>query len=462
MAFSSVEFLLYFLPVFFILYRFTPNKLKNVVLLAGSLVFYAMGETKYLILLTASVLINYFVGIHLGADRRRSSQNREFQTERQLRHDRLRKAMLIAAVVGNVGVLLFFKGNSAQLGLPLGISFYTFQILSYLIDVYRGDVHRENSPLNFCLYITMFPQLISGPIVRYEEVEKELTDRSFSMETLQEGLQVFTIGLAAKVLLADRIGMLWHDVQVTGFESISTALAWLGAFAYSMEIYFDFYGYSLMAVGLGKMLGFTLPINFDTPYMARSVREFYRRWHMTLGRWFSRYVYIPLGGSREGEICTIRNLLIVWVLTALWHGSTANFLLWGMLLWLCIVVERQLAKTGWGEYLTLLPHIYLWCVIPVSWMCFAITDIGELYTYLSRMFHVTEGINVRGGDWKSALDNYGWLFLIGFWACTPLAEKLYRKVKDFLLCKLLLAAVFWICVWRLMVEGNNPFMYFQF
>lgn len=462
MAFSSVEFLLYFLPVFLILYRFTPNKLKNITLMAGSFVFYAMGETRYLILLTVSVLVNYFVGIHLGTGGKRSSQSIEVQTERKIKRDRARRVLLIVAVTANVAVLLLFKINSEQLGLPLGISFYTFQILSYLIDVYRGDIHRETSPMKFCDYIIMFPQLISGPIVRYEEVEKELSDRSFSMETLQEGLQIFTLGLASKVLLADRIGVLWHDVQVTGFESISTGLAWLGAFAFSMEIYFDFYGYSLMAVGLGKMLGFTLPINFDTPYMAKSVREFYRRWHMTLGRWFSRYVYIPLGGSREGEVCTIRNLLIVWVLTALWHGSTANFLIWGMLLCLCIIVERQLARTGWGEYLTLLPRVYLWCVIPVSWMCFAITDVEELHIYLGRMFHVIEGINVPGGDWKSALDNYGVWLGVGFLACTPLVQMLYHKVKDMIVCKIILAAIFWICVWRLVVEGNNPFMYFQF
>lgn len=183
---------------------------------------------------------------------------------------------------------------------------------------------------------------------------------------------------------------------------------------------------------------------------------------MTLGRWFARYIYIPLGGSREGEVCTIRNLLIVWVLTALWHGNTANFLLWGMFLWLCIVVERQLAKTGLGEYLTLLPRIYLWCVIPVSWMCFAITDVEELYTYLGRMFCTVEGINVRSGDWKAALDNYGVLLLVGFFACTPLVKLIYSKAKDWLLCKVILAVVFWMCVRKLMVEGNNPFMYFSF
>ena len=289
-----------------------------------------------------------------------------------------------------------------------------------------------------------------------------LSNRIFSLKKLQDGLQLFVVGLAAKVLLADRIGILWHEVQVTGFESISTPLAWLAAFAYSMEIYFDFYGYSLMVVGLGRMLGFELPVNFRTPYMARSVRDFYRRWHITLGRWFCRYVYIPLGGSRKGELCTIRNLAVVWLLTAVWHGCTANFLVWGLLLLTCIIIECQLEKTGITKRLKVLPHLYIWCVIPISWMCFAISDIGQLEVYLGRMFHVVEGISVRSGDWLMALKNYGGLMVLAFLACTPIVEKIYRKCKEHLAGKFVLAVLFWVCVWRLMLEGNNPFMNFRF
>ena len=267
--------------------------------------------------------------------------------------------------------------------------------------------------------------------------------------------------------MADRLGLLWREVQVTGFESISTPLAWIAAVAYSMKLYFDFYGYSLMAVGLGQMLGFSLPSNFNDPYMASSVRTFYRRWHMTLGRWFSRYVYIPLGGNRKGEWRTLFNLLCVWLLTALWHGSTLNFLIWGLMLWALIVLERQLGRLGAEKLvshgvLRVLPHLYLWFVIPVSWMCFAITDLSQLGIYLGRMFGVVEGIRVSAGDWVKAVTNYGALFAAGAIACTPVLGKLFRKFKDSLPGMFLLILLFWLCVWRLQVEGQNPFMYLNF
>ncbi len=372
---------------------------------------------------------------------------------------------MAAAVAGNLGALAFFKiadclGKGA--GLPLGISFYTFQILSYLIDVYRGEVAREYSLVKLGVYVSMFPRIGSGPIICYNEVEGALNRRRFTMDDFQRGLKLFTAGLAAKVLLADRIGILWHDVQTIGFESLSTGMAWLGALAYSMQLYFDFFGYSLMAVGLGRMLGFELPMNFRRPYMARTVREFYRRWHITLGKWFCKYVYVPLGGSRRGELRTVFNLFLVWFLTSLWHGLTPNFLIWGGVLWLCIVLERQMARTHLGERFKVLPHLYLWAVIPVTWMCFAITDLRELGVYLGRMFGVFQGINVRTGDWLDALQKYGLYFGAAFLGCTPGAEKLYRKFKDTRAGELVLVVLFWFCVWRLTMEGNNPFMYLNF
>lgn len=449
MVFSSVEFLLYFLPIFMILYGLTPKCMKNFALLVGSLIFYAFGEPKYLILLMISVVVNYFVGLHL-------------QPVRGKRRQKKRNVILTAAVVGNVCYLAFFKGGISEAGLPLGISFYTFQILSYLIDVYRGTIKRERSLIRLATYITMFPQLVSGPIVTYGEVEDALTDRKMTLEGVQDGLKVFTIGLVSKVLIADRIGLLWQEVQVAGFESISTPMAWLGAIAYSMKIYFDFCGYSLMASGLGKMLGFTFPANFKLPYMADSVREFYRRWHVTLGRWFREYVYIPLGGNRNGELRTVLNLLAVWILTSLWHGSTLNFLIWGILLWFFIVMERQLDKIGIFKRLKVLPHLYLWAVIPVTWMCFAISDISQLQVYLGRMFGIVEGINVRAADWITALQNYGALFVTSFLFCTPFLRNIHKKWKNHFVYMLVLAVLFWVCVWRLTVEGDNPFMYFRF
>lgn len=475
MIFSSMEFLLIFLPLFLLIYRLTPDRNKNVTLLAGSLVFYALGEPKYLVLLLCSVLVNHKIGLYVGRDfrqgpepsgrKRRQNRKKKGKGCRNQVENKKRRRLLAAAVVLNVGLLAGCKAFLKDL--PLGISFYTFQVLSYLIDLYRGEQAREMSRLKFAVYVTMFPRLVSGPIVSYGEVREDLGERKLSAEGLQEGLKVFTLGLAAKVLLADRLGFLWQEVQVTGFESISTPLAWIAAVGYSMKIYFDFYGYSLMAVGLGRMLGFSLPENFRTPYAARSIRDFYRRWHVTLGRWFCKYVYVPLGGSRRGGFRTTCNLLAVWLLTALWHGSTVNFLLWGLLLWLLIVLERRAEAFGWGRFfrkgpLRAIPHLYLWLVIPVTWMCFAVTDTAQLQVYLGRMFGVTRGIYVSAGDWLKALGNYWYLFGIGALACTPALEKLFRRWKDTAACSILLAVLFWTCVWRLQAEGQNPFMYSGF
>ncbi len=463
MIFSSIEFLLLFLPVFLIIYQLFPDKMKNGVLLIGSLIFYALGEIGYLVLLMVSVLINYFLGLHLERPPRQKGKRNK---QKQKNNNRKRKVILLAAVAMNVGVLALCKAVMDGSTLPLGISFYTFQILSYLIDVYRGEQTRERSFIRFATYVTMFPKLVSGPITGYGQVRERLHKRKFGLEGLQAGLKTFTVGLAAKVLLADRLGLLWREVQVTGFESISTPLAWLAAIAYSMKIYFDFYGYSLMAVGLGRMLGFELPENFRLPYMAGSVREFYRRWHITLGNWFCKYIYIPLGGSRKGELRTVFNLLVVWALTAVWHGSTTNFLIWGLLLWLLIVFERQLQALGARKILSkgpmrAIPHLYLWAVIPVTWVCFAVTDPYQLPVYLGRMLGVTDGIRVSAGDWLRALETYWYLFGFGALACTPVLHKLYRRWKDSVIVTFLLVALFWLCVWRLQVEGNNPFMYFR-
>lgn len=433
-------------------------------LLLGSLIFYAMGELKFLPLLMVSVLVNFLLGLQFVNISRQKGKGRQ---KKRIRGIKKNKRLLAVAVVGNIGVLALFKAGLGEEGLPLGISFYTFQVLSYLIDVYRGEQRKETSLVRFANYICMFPQMVSGPIVMYGEVREELRRREFTAEGIQQGLKVFTVGLAAKVLLADRIGLLWQEVQVTGFESISTPLAWIAAVAYSLKIYFDFYGYSLMAVGLGRMLGFELPENFREPYMAGSVRDFYRRWHMTLGRWFRQYVYIPLGGSRRGELRTFFCLLVVWSLTSIWHGGTANYLIWGLLILLFILLERQLEALGVTKILKkgvlrVIPHLYLLSVIPVTWICFAITDFSQLQVYWGRMFGTLEGIRVSTADWRKALETYWYLFGIGFLACTPLLKRLFQRWKDSFVGMLVLAALFWLCVWRLRVEGQNPFMYSNF
>lgn len=456
MIFSSIEFLLYFFPVFFILYYITPPKYRKITLLAGSLVFYAFGETKYLLLLIVSVALNYILGLHL--ERRGKRRDSEKYRRKKIK----RKILLVIGVGLNLVVLLMFKAGGAKESLPLGISFYTFQIISYLLDVYRGEIRSERSFISLATYITMFPQLVSGPIVNYSEVKGSMDYQKPAPGMREEGLEIFVAGLCCKVFLADRTGLLWREAEKIGFESLSTPYAWLAAIAFSMEIYFDFYGYSLMAIGMGKMLGFELPENFHDPYMAVGIRDFYRRWHMTLGRWFRKYVYIPLGGSRKGMLRTIINLFIVWILTSLWHGFSVNFLIWGGILFSCIAIERMLSKIGFMQKLRVFPHIFLWAIIPVTWMCFAITDVQELYIYIGRMFGFVSGIKVKSNDWIMALKDYGLLLAVCFAACTPVVRKVFEKCKDNFVFKFALAALFWICVRRIGIDGDNPFMYFRF
>lgn len=451
LIFSSLEFLLYFLPIFMLVYVITPNRFKNVILVIGSLYFYGYGDLNYLPLLIISTGINFMVGLHLQKGRKESKFKYIKRTK-----------ILILAIALNVGMLMLFKIQHNELGFPLGISFYTFQILSYLIDVYRGEIYCSKSFIEWASYVTMFPKLISGPMIGFGDYEKQKRKLNITAENVQEGLKLLTVGLGIKVLLADRIGLLWREVQVTGFESITTPLAWIAAIAFSLKIYFDFHGYSLMARGVARMLGFELPANFSHPYMARSVREFYRRWHMTLGKWFTKYIYIPMGGSRKGEMKTVINLFVVWFVTSIWHGSSGNFLAWGMILFLLIVIERKIQKIPFLKRLHVIPRLYLWIVIPITWMCFAITDFSQLQIYLGRMFAIIPGIYVNTLDWQKALNNYGGLFVVSFVACTPLLEKIYHKMKKHIVGELILGGLFWFCIWRIYQEGNNTFMYFQF
>lgn len=453
MVFSSIEFLLGFLPIFLLIYYLTPVKYKNITLFAGSLFFYAYGEPRFVLLLLASMIVNYGAGLVIAPDR----QGKEW----------IRKGCFIGIAAVNVAVLAVFKWAPDGWGLPMGVSFYTFQTISYLADVYRGEIASEHSFLKLGTYICMFPQLVAGPIVNYSEVSAQLVRPEISPQNTDQGLKTFVWGLVMKVLIADRLSVLWHEISTIGYISISTPLAWMGAFSYSMQIYFDFYGYSLMAIGLGKMLGYSLPENFHMPYMAESIRDFYRRWHKTLGRWFTKYVYIPLGGSRKGLLRTLFNLAVVWLLTSVWHGGSLNFLIWGMSLCVLIMLEkicdfiaaeREVKRTlpKW------IKHLYVLAVIPVTWMCFAITKTEDLKIYLGRMFGLTEGIHVNAGIFAEKCSKYGLLLLTAAFLCTPAAEKLFRKWKDRLPGMILLTGLFWLCVWYILTMGDNPFMYFRF
>ena len=471
MVFSSLPFLFVFLPVFFLAYGLAPRRWKNLLLFLGSVGFYAYGALEtplYIVLLLVTILVNWGIGLKMAFGRPR------------------RKLWLTVGLVYDFLWLLVFKyagfffdngaaiwnmatGDSVirswSLILPIGISFYTFQIASYLVDVYRETVEPARSFVDLGAYLCMFPQLIAGPIVQYNQVAAELENRTTTLASVDRGLRTFVLGLGSKVLLANRIGSLWTDVQAAGFDSLSTPVAWMAAAAYSFQLYFDFYGYSLMAVGLGQMMGFNLPENFRDPYQSVSMTEFWRRWHITLGSWFREYVYIPLGGNRGSGAKTVRNLLIVWLLTGFWHGASWNFILWGLLLFVLLVIERAGLRVFFEKH-RWLGHCYMILLIPLSWMLFAITDFSQLGVFFYRLFPLDGQFwGLYAEDWLDYGRTYGWLLGLGLLFCTPLPKKLWRRLEDSTLRWItipVLLAIFWGAVYCLFRGLNDPFLYFRF
>ncbi len=462
-VFSSLEFIGVFLPLFFLFYFLVPDRFKNVILLIGSLTFYFVGawnNPEHLILLLLCILFDFAAGLLVEKSRRR----KVYLAMGILFHLFCLGAFKYAGfVVGELGRFRPGANLVFDLVLPIGISFYTFQGISYLIDVYRGTVRAEKSLLRFAVYLSMFEQLIAGPIVVYGQVRRELMQRSVRARNVVRGIGIFIFGLGLKVLLANPIGKLWSQVLAIGFESVSTPLAWMGIVAYSFQIYFDFFGYSLMAIGLGKMLGFSLPKNFDHPYMSRTMTEFWRRWHMTLGAWFREYVYIPLGGNRKGTWATVRNLLLVWLLTGIWHGAGYNFILWGALLFFIIIVEKYIT----GRFLSRTPvvgHIYMILLIPLSWAVFAVEDIGRLGILYTRLFpFFGQGPwSLFRYDYLKYLELYWPFFLAGILLSTRLPYALLKKVKSAAVIWLLLAAVLSASVYCMYRGFDDPFLYFRF
>lgn len=472
MLFSSVGFLFRFLPIFMICYLAFP-KYRNQILLVGSLIFYGVGEPYFVLLLLLSVLVNY------GISRYMFWEPKSPQSDRKKKARQRQKRALILAVAFDLAVLFVFKywdfvagsvnalaGRTLcpllYLTLPLGISFYTFQMLSYQADCYRGTVKERAGLVTFAAYVCMFPQLIAGPIVRYSEVSERMENRRVRIRDIENGFKLFAVGLGLKVLLANQIGTLWNLIMTAGAGRLHVLVAWLGAFAYSFQIYFDFWGYSVMAMGLGKMLGFSIPRNFNDPYVSHSVSEFWRRWHMTLGSWFREYVYFPLGGSRCGKAKTVRNLFLVWAFTGLWHGADWNFVLWGIALFALIALE----KTGFGKWLEsskITGHIYLLLLIPATWVIFAITDMGQLAGYLGNLvgYH-REEILVGMTQLLRYLREYGGLLVACVIFITPLPGKVYWKWKDRWFMVVFLLGVFWWSVYEIVSGSNNPFLYFRF
>lgn len=460
--FSGLEFIFRFLPVFLIIYWIIPSRYRDALLFAGSLVFYAFGAKLFVILLFLLVLVNYVLGemVWVMPGRRRKVQQRQ---------------MLVTIVTVDVIVLIVFKILALKVKaslLPLGLSFYIFKMISYQADLYLGRMRRRPSFMQAAAYFTMFPQIAQGPIMRFSQgwIEKPTNvrrqtvyiNRSVSLAKVEDGICFFAMGLGMKILIADRLGILWNEIIKIGFESISTPLAWLGAVGYSLELYFDFWGYSLMAAGIGLMLGFRFVQNFIHPYAACGIADFYRRWHATLGSWFRDYVYIPLGGSRCGTFAVIRNLMIVWLLTGFWHGGTLNFVIWGMVLGLLIVWEKFVVK-GLIRRVPLIGHLHVIVLIPLTWVIFAISDLKELGIYFTRLFpFFGTGTAVNPGDFAKYMGIY-WPFLTaGILLCVPVFYNLVIWKRRNPIVIVLLAVVFWCSVYYSSISAGNPFMYFSF
>lgn len=466
MVFSSAVFLCIYLPIVLLGYYICPKKWRNLFLLIVSLVFYAWGEPKYVLLMVFSIVINYIFGLLM--DKNRADM-------------RKLKLLLALSVVIDLGLLGFFKYtdfiienlNAAfgtgfdllNVALPIGISFYTFHAMSYTIDVYRDDVKVQKNFIDFGMYIAMFPQLIAGPIVRYSDVERQLTDRSVTTGEFADGIMRFAVGLGKKVLFANQIGALWTEIYDLG-GATSALTAWLGAAAYTFQIYFDFSGYSDMAIGLGKMLGFKFPENFRYPYEALSITDFWRRWHITLSTWFKEYLYIPLGGNRCGLMRQAFNLLIVWALTGFWHGAGWNFIMWGLYYFSILLMEKLFMLKALDKLPKPLRHVYSLLLIVVGWVIFACDDVSVLPQYLGSMVGINGALGGQDVYW---LTTKAVLLIVCAIASTQLPKRLFEKARGsmnektaFVIKAVPTAAVLVLSMVFLIGDSYNPFLYFRF
>ena len=461
MLFSSHVFLFAFLPVVLLLYYISPRKLRNPVLLFVSLFFYGWGEPAYLLLMVATIVLNFLCGAWIAKLR---------QKEKQAAY------VVVIAVAANLLILGYFKyagflakslqslfpdfggGKIPEILLPIGISFYIFQSLSYVIDVYRGDAPVQKNLLTFGTYVTLFPQLIAGPIVRYQDVATQMESRRENIADFASGVLLFIAGLSKKVLLANPMGSLWNLAR----EGEGTLLAWVGITAYALQIYFDFSGYSDMARGLGRMLGFEFLENFNYPYISRSITEFWRRWHISLSTWFREYVYIPLGGNRRGLPRQILNLLVVWMLTGLWHGASWNFVLWGLYYAVFLIVEKLFLLKLLKGMPNLLCRCYTLIAVVLGWALFYFEDLSQLGVFLAKLFTfvplTVSGINLISAHLP--------LMAVAFLACTPVVHQAVTAAEERPLVRVgrLIAAgaALLLCVVALASQSYNPFIYFRF
>ena len=463
MTFPSLIFLFLFLPCALGLYIVVKPKVRKVLLLLFSLFFYAWGEPVYVVIMIFSSFIDYAAGLII--DKYDDNQKK-------------RTAALLVSLIINLGLLGVFKYSGffagifgieiKQLPLPIGISFYTFQSMSYTIDMYMRKIKVQRSFLNFATYVSLFPQIVAGPIVRYEDVQNEIDSRKTNIFLLGEGAGIFVRGLSKKVLLANNIGLLWTEIKGMEYSELSAATAWIGILAFTFQIYYDFSGYSDMAVGLGKMLGFNFPENFDHPYISRSVSEFWRRWHITLGSWFKSYVYIPLGGNRCGKLKTLRNTLIVWGLTGFWHGASWNFIIWGLYFGGFIILEKIWLGKKLERLPSLLSIFYTFFIVVIGWVLFDTANLSSAGEFYKAMF---------GGNGKLfdsiafyEIKNYALIFLLCIIGSGNFMKNLYDKLKrSFSMSKVLSnvmplvqTAMMLICTAFLVDASYNPFLYFRF
>ncbi|MBS6447918.1 MAG: MBOAT family protein [Clostridiales bacterium] len=466
MLFSSIPFLYYFLPCVLILYFVVPKCLKNTVLLLSSLVFYAWGEPKYVLLMAVSITLGYVFGLLIEI----------------WRGTKLSKLFLILSIVTSLGLLGYFKYadffianfNAAtglsvpllKIALPIGISFYTFQILSYTVDVYRGEVKAQRNYISLAVYVALFPQLIAGPIVRYSDIAAQLESRTHSFSNVALGTRRFILGLAKKVLIANALGELCDIFKESNDKSV--LFFWLYAIAFTLHIYFDFSGYSDMAIGLGKIFGFDFLENFDYPYISGSITEFWRRWHMSLGSWFRDYVYIPLGGNRVSKARWFLNIFIVWMLTGFWHGAAWNFIVWGLFFAILLIIEKlwllkPLKKSK------VLSHIYVMFFVIISFVIFNAADMKEAFSYIGGMFGAG-GIPFISEEWLYYLRSYGVVLIVAIIGATPLVKKLVLSVKKkstgekiMNIAEPIMLVALLLVITAYLVDGSfNPFLYFRF
>ena len=468
MVFSSIIFMFTFLPLSLLLYYIMPRKFKNLILLMISLVFYAWGEPVYVLLMIFTIIFDYIMALIV-------DRNRE---------DKVKSKVIFIATVGvNLLILGFFKYYGflidninllfnlniqyTNLALPIGISFYTFQTLSYVVDVYLDKVKVQKSLISFALYVTMFPQLVAGPIVKYSDIDYQLTNRKESINKFGQGVDRFIIGLGKKVLLANNIGIIWTTIQGMNIDSISVLTSWIGIIAYTFQIYFDFSGYSDMAIGLGNMFGFEFIENFNYPYISTSISEFWRRWHISLGTWFREYVYIPLGGNRVSTLKHIRNLFVVWLLTGLWHGASWNFVVWGLYYGFILFMEKIILHKVLSKTPKFIKHIYTMLLVMIGWVLFGSVDLTSALEYLKVMFGLSGNALVDNSAIYYLYTNIKLLIILTL-CSTPIVSIIFRQIikkgksVGILFAVSINIIIILISIAYLVNETYNPFLYFRF